>query len=151
MRQWELFGITDSEAGWAPPERPAPEAPSTKISGRYPAVLWTTDANLRMRTVTPAASTHLGVPMEAIEDRELLDVFGLEGATLALLEAHVSALAGEVARFTLEGESGGVRCRVAPSHDATDAVVGTFCIAEGVVESGGVRRPLLTVVGRQGK
>ena len=26
MRQWELFGITDSDPTWTPPPRPAPNA-----------------------------------------------------------------------------------------------------------------------------
>ncbi|MBA3764937.1 MAG: hypothetical protein H0X05_05430, partial [Actinobacteria bacterium] len=45
------------------------------------------------------------------------------------LDAHVAALNGETASFTLEGARATVRCRVAPTHDALDRVIGTFCLA----------------------
>jgi hypothetical protein len=125
MRQWELIGITDT-AAWTPPRRePDPAA------HRLPAVLWTTDASLRLRNVSKVASDLLGIHERFLEGRELLDAFGIEGDSLPVLEAHAAALTGETVRFTLAGPAGRIRCRVAPTHDAGDRIAGTFCIATG--------------------
>ena len=142
MRQWELIGITDT-VDWAPPRRePQP-------AGK-PAVLWTTDGSLRLRNVTREASEHLGVHAKFLEGRELLDAFGMEGDSLPVLEAHASALTGDVVTFSLPGTEGKMRCRVAPTHDAGEHIVGTFCIAMGPSsdddEPIAAREPVLTVV-----
>ena len=129
MRQWELFGITDT-VDWTPPRRePAPsegQAPT-----KLPAVLWTTDGSLRLRGVSRLASEHLGIHPRFLEGRELLDAFGMEGDSLPVLEAHAAALTGETVAFSLRGIDGRMWCRVAPTHDAGEHIVGTFCIATG--------------------
>lgn len=144
MRQWELFGITDT-VDWHPPRRD----PDPAISGK-PAVLWTTDGSFRLRNVTKVASEHLGVHEKFLEGREVLDAFGMEGDSLPVLEAHAAALTGEVVTFTLPGSEGKMRCRVAPTHDAGDHIVGTFCIAIAPSTDGdepiAARDPVLTVV-----
>jgi hypothetical protein len=142
MRQWELYGITDT-VDWTPPRR----EPETT---RLPAVLWTTDGSLRLRNVTKVASEHVGVHARFLDGRELLDAFGMEGDSLPVLEAHASALTGETVTFTLPGTGGRMRCRVAPTHDAGEHIVGTFCIAIGPSSDGdepvAARDPVLTVV-----
>ncbi|HJR98476.1 MAG TPA: hypothetical protein VJ979_11285 [Actinomycetota bacterium] len=136
MRQWELIGITDTV--------PLPQAPPPPRSrfvnaqsigavgeGR-PVFFWSTDTALRVRTVTGAATEAIGLSRSKVEGRDLIAVFGMEGPNLALLDAHVAALNGETASFTLEGARATVRCRVAPTHDALDRVIGTFCLATEV-------------------
>jgi PAS domain-containing protein len=136
MRQWELIGITDT--------MPAPQAPppprsrfanaesiGAAVEGR-PVFFWSTDTALRVRTVTGAATEAIGVSRSRVEGRDLIAIFGMEGPNLALLDAHVAALNGETASFTLEGARATVRCRVAPTHDALDRVIGTFCLATEV-------------------
>jgi hypothetical protein len=142
MRQWELYGITDT-VDWTPPRRdPDPL--------RMPAVLWTTDGSLRLRNVSKLASEHLGIHARFLEGRELVDAFGMDGDGLPVLEAHASALTGDVVSFTLPGAEGKVRCRVAPTHDAGEQIAGTFCIAVGMSSDGdepiAARDPVLTVV-----
>jgi hypothetical protein len=129
MRQWELFGITDTDPGWTPPRREVPSQVVVELREDRPLFFWTTDAALRMRTVTGAAAAHLGLSLYRCEGRDLLEVFGMEGESLAILEAHTAALSGTTAWFTLHGPMGPVRCRVAPRHDANDRVIGTFCLA----------------------
>ena len=146
MRQWELIGITDSDPFWAPPTpqgRPAvldhasPETIDRVLAvvdlaesqGNGSAFMWSTDISLRMRSVTPVAASLLGRDPERCEGRELLDVFGMEGPNLAVLEAHVAALSDEEGLFTLRGILSTMRCRVAPMHGEDGRVIGTFCIA----------------------
>ena len=82
---------------------------------------------MRLRTVTGSAAENIGRTTEECEGRYLAELVGPEG--IALLEAHVTALAGRTATFTLRVEHGTVRCRVAPTKDGTGKVVGTFCLA----------------------
>jgi hypothetical protein len=126
MRQWELIGITDT-VDWAPPRR-EPKPPS-ESEGHLPAVMWTTDGSLRLRGVSWMASRHLGIHPRFLDGRELLDAFGMEGESLPILEAHAAALTGETVTFSLLGIEGRIWCRVAPTHDAGEQIVGTFCIA----------------------
>jgi hypothetical protein len=130
MRQWELIGITDQVPTPAPPARRFVDIDTVSqgIDGR-PVFFWTTDTALRMRTVTGAAAEVIGVPLAKCEGRDLLAIFGMEGANLAILEAHVAALGGDTVEFTLFGDRGTVRCGVSPTHDAMDRVIGTFCLA----------------------
>lgn len=124
MRQWELIGITDT-VDWTPTRRDRP----TDDERRLPAVLWTTDGSLRLRGVSWTASQHLGIHPRFLDGKELLDAFGMEGESLPILEAHAAALTGQTVTFSLRGVDGRVWCRVAPTHDAGEHIVGTFCIA----------------------
>ena len=122
MRQWELFGITDT-IEWVPSRR------SELKPSHLPAVIWTTDGSLRLHGVTKAAAEHLGIHEKFLEGREILEAFGMEGDSLPVLEAHAAALTGETVTFSLQGVGGRMWCRVAPTHDAGEHIVGTFCIA----------------------
>lgn len=130
MRQWELIGITDTVTPPPPPARRFVGSASIEATGRgRPVFFWTTDTALRLRTVTGAAAEVIGLAFTRCEGRDLLTIFGMEGVNLAILEAHVAALNGETAEFTLHGARGTVRCEVSPTHDALDRVIGTFCLA----------------------
>lgn len=147
MRQWELIGITDTADPTPPRREPAP----SESEGRLPAVMWTTDGSLRLRGVSWAASQHLGIHPRFLDGRELLDAFGMEGDSLPVLEAHAAALTGETVTFSLRGVDGRIWCRVAPTHDACEDIVGTFCIAVEPVpddddEPAAAREGTLTVV-----
>jgi hypothetical protein len=124
MRQWELIGITDT-VDWTPPRR----EPTADAEARLPAVLWTTDGSLRLRGVSWAASRYLGIQPRSLDGKELLEAFGMEGDNLPILEAHAAALTGGTVTFSLQGVDGRVWCRVAPTHDVGEHIVGTFCIA----------------------
>jgi hypothetical protein len=125
MRQWELFGITDHEPSGGATATSVLEADRTRW-----AFLWSTDALLNLRTVSGVATAMLGMTARRCEGRELLDVFGMEGQNLALLEAHAEALGGSDGMFSIEATDGArVRCKVAPTHGADGRVIGTFCLA----------------------
>jgi PAS domain-containing protein len=130
MRQWELIGITDSEPWWTPPRSadPEPEPVIESEPGRT-IFFWSTDESLRMRTVSRAAADLLGVPVSSCLGRDLLALFGMEGTSLFVLEAHVAALEGREGTFKLWNEGQAIECHVAPTHGSDDRISGTFCIA----------------------
>lgn len=133
MRQWELIGITDSDPGWRPPARPAPATPEPAIVAAEEAgrsvFFWSTDESLRMRTVSRAAADMIGVAVTACLGRDLLALFGMEGPSLFVLEAHVAALEGREGTFKLWNDGEAIECRVAPTHGSDEQISGTFCIA----------------------
>ena len=90
---------------------------------------WTTDAALRIATLTDAAAELLQRSPALAQGRDLLDVIGAGGESLTILEAHVSALQGETATFHLRSKGQAVMCRVAPIRDMSARVIGTFCYA----------------------
>jgi hypothetical protein len=145
MRQWELVGITDRE--WIPPKEPSPstiDAAEDRVGGadarRLPEVLWSTDAALRITSAAGVAETLLGSPVP-IEGRSLLEVFGLEGTGAGVVAAHVEALCGRQAAFTVDLDDSTIRCRAVPLRGDEDTVAGTICV--GIHE---IARPGLTVV-----
>lgn len=125
LRQWELIGITDvvDPQRWIPATW-VDEEPEVK--GTF---LWSTDLDLRFRTVSYEAGLVLGLDPRICEGEDLLAMFGIEGTNLAVLEAHTAALGGDEGRFTIDGPLGQVRCRVAPTHAFDGQVIGTFCLA----------------------
>ena len=124
MRQWELIGITDvvDTARWIP----AGGQDEPEVKGRF---LWSTDLDLRFRTVSEEAGDVLGLDPRLCEGEDLLAMFGIEGTNLAILEAHTAALGGDEGRFTVDGPLGPIRCRVEPTHAFDGQVIGTFCLA----------------------
>jgi hypothetical protein len=84
---------------------------------------WTTDEDLRLRTLSDAAAAILRIDPSWCEGREVADLF--EGTNLSVVEAHVAALEGRAAGFTL----GATACRVAPVRANDGTVIGTCCIA----------------------
>jgi len=130
MRQWELIGITDQEPWWTPPRPAEPEQEPVVAEEHGRSVFfWSTDESLRMRTVSRLAAETLRVPISWCLGRDLLEVFGMEGPSLFVLEAHVAALEGREATFKLWNEGDAIECRVAPTHGSDERISGTFCIA----------------------
>ena len=130
MRQWELFGITDTVPAWTPPkkepDRPAPLDPAAGIEpaiavDHFPSVLWTTDASLRFTSDPGMGRVGLraGSP-------DVIDAFGIEGGDV--VEAHVRALAGGAASFDLHRNGLALRCWVSPVRASDGQVCGTICV-----------------------
>jgi hypothetical protein len=145
MRQWELVGITDRE--WTPPKEPPPseiDAADTRdrsaASDRSPDVLWSTDAALRITSAADVTASLLGTPVPVV-GLSLLEIFGLEGTGAGVVAAHVEALCGRQAAFTVDLDDSTIRCRAVPLRGDEDTVAGTICV--GIHE---VARPDLTVV-----
>jgi hypothetical protein len=84
---------------------------------------WTTDEELLLRTLSDAAAEVLRVDPAWCEGREVTDLF--EGTNLSVVEAHLSALEGVPAGFSL----GAIACRVTPVRSNGGRVLGTCCVA----------------------
>jgi len=75
------------------------EARMRLLLEQLPAVVWTTDGDLRLTSIAGKRADALGVPVEALIERSLVDVLqehaGLEG----ILAAHYRALEGQQASY----------------------------------------------------
>jgi PAS domain-containing protein len=130
MRQWELIGITDQVPVMTQPvPRPVAHIVAAEPTADEPVFFWTTDGALRLLSVSDAAARVIGRPADACRGRDLLEVFGLEGPNATVLDAHIAALAGDAATFTLKGDRISVRCRVGPVTDGLGKASGTYCVA----------------------
>ena len=138
MRQWELFGITDSVPNWTPPPKPASGTTAGPVAepahaerrdeqpvvvDRFPSVLWTTDATLRFTSFPGLAD--LGISTAAID---VLDLFGLDGPGEDVVSAHVEALGGGAATFELSRAGRELHCWVSPVRGRDGQVCGTICV-----------------------
>jgi len=133
MRQWELFGITDNVPSMpVPPPVRRPEERPTNERDDGPVFFWSTDGALRVIGISDVAADVIGRPIAWCKGRDLLEIFGLEGPNAGILDAHISALGGDTATFTLRGERAMVRCRVQPLTDGTGRASGTYCLAARV-------------------
>lgn len=131
MRQWELIGITDHR-----PAMPVPRPADRLETERYvqrgvggPVFFWSTDGALRLVGISEVAADMIRRPAAWCRGRDLLEIFGLEGPSAGILDAHVNALGGEPATFSLRGDRASVRCRVQPVTDSMGKASGTYCLA----------------------
>ena len=138
MRQWELIGITGHvPVAPVPQHVPQPTAvpspdPVIEVVAEPsdgPVFFWSTDGALRLIGISDVAADVIGRPIGWCKGRDLLEVFGLDGPNAGLLDAHIAALGGDTATFTLIGERATVRCRVQPLTDAMGRASGTYCLA----------------------
>jgi hypothetical protein len=131
MRQWELFGITDTVSTWAPPPKPEPpldpaaEIERTIVADPFPITLWTTDASLRFTTRPGDAAVGLA------RSTDVFAAFGPEESDV--VEAHVRALKGAASSFDLHRHGRSFRCWVSPVRVRDQRIVGTMCVG---LESG---------------
>ena len=131
MKQWELYGITDSQEAWAGPAE-------QRADNGLPMVLWTTDHLLQF-TCSPATGLlYLGLGFDPLAG-ELLDVFGPEESGVNVIDAHEGALGGSPAHFELRGRDRTVRCWVSPLTTPERRITGTICIALDEAIEVGVR------------
>jgi hypothetical protein len=131
MRQWELQRITDREiplvAGRE--RRDRRERPEPRLMPeRFPIVLWTTDVCLGFTAAPPPGTLSIDIPLDP-SDGDLFDLFAADDAGIQVVEAHLGALRGESAEFTLSDRNRVLRCLVSPLPDDGGRTVGTLCIA----------------------
>lgn len=121
MKQWELYGITDSEEAEAGPAE-------QRADKELPMVLWTTDHLLQFTSSPATGLLHLGLGSDPLVGG-LLDVFGPQESSVNVIDAHEGALGGSPAHFELRGRDRRVLCWVSPLTTPDGRITGTICIA----------------------
>jgi PAS domain S-box-containing protein len=112
---------------------------------QVPAILWTTDRDLRVTSASGAGFTALGRRPEEFIGDNLKDVLGVDGGEHAAIPAHHRALAGESVGY--EDQYGGMsyESHVEPLRDASGRTVGVIGVGLDVTEHRRLEEEILRV------
>lgn len=102
------------------------------LAERSPAVLWTTDRELRFTSAAGSALDRLAPPRFGTKNPTITEVcakVGIDGAPLA---AHQEALSGTAVNFTACAAGVSLRAHVEPLRDQNDKICGVIGVAVDV-------------------
>jgi PAS domain-containing protein len=139
MKQWDLRGVTLERGASNPgPSFVRPEGTSEMgievhgdvadgraVFDQVPAVLWTTDVDLRFTACLGAGLVALGLWPNQMVGTSLYECFEVDDDDGEAIALHRAALDGEAVAGTLLWGGHLFEVRVGPLCDATGAVIGT--------------------------
>ncbi|HEY8503908.1 MAG TPA: PAS domain S-box protein, partial [Gemmataceae bacterium] len=115
-----------SRPGEAPPGQ-SPEENEQRLrllTEQLPAILWTTDSDLRVTSVTGAGMAALGMSPEQTVGRTLSELLETSDRTYLPFAAHLKALEGESAHYEMEWHGRCFRTHITPLREPGGAVIG---------------------------
>ena len=101
------------------------------VLGQVPALLWTTDAELRIDSASGSGLDAIGVAAADVLGRSLRE---LTGGHRDLLAGHEQALLGEPREYELLVRTRTLQARVEPLRDRDGRIVGTIGVGSDVTE-----------------
>lgn len=104
------------------------------VAGQIPAVLWSTDRELRFTWSDGAGLVHLGLRPNEVVGLSIFDYFGTRDLDSPPLAAHLSALGGEQVTFEMEHDGRSFHCHLEPLVDAAGIPQGTIGAALDITE-----------------
>jgi diguanylate cyclase (GGDEF)-like protein/PAS domain S-box-containing protein len=116
-------------------EKPSASAdPRLRVLDQIPALVWTTDRELRFTSALGAALVTLGLDSGRLAGRNLFEHYATRDLSFPPIRAHLQALAGEAVDFEQELQGRCFHSRVEPLRETGEKIVGTVCIAFDVTE-----------------
>ncbi|MGD8818181.1 MAG: histidine kinase N-terminal 7TM domain-containing protein, partial [Acidobacteriota bacterium] len=109
---------------------------------QMPAVLWTTDAELRFTRILGAGLEQLCVEPAAIEGIDLFEMFGTIDRTHPAVAAHTCALEGTPTSYRVEWFGRDFECHVEPLDDGEGVACGVIGVGVDVTERSDLREQL---------
>lgn len=104
------------------------------IIEKMPAVLWTTDRDLRFTSSVGAGLEHLGLKPNQMVGSTIYDYFRTDDPEFPVIVAHRRALAGEATSYEIEWQNRGFESHVQPLRDAEGEVVGVIGVALDITD-----------------
>ncbi|MDP2674960.1 MAG: PAS domain S-box protein [Dehalococcoidia bacterium] len=101
---------------------------------QMPAVLWTTDTELRFTSSLGAGLAGLGLRPNQVLEMTLHEYFSADDDEFPAIAAHRRALTGETATYEFEWTERAFHTHIEPLRDAEGRVVGTIGVALDVTE-----------------
>ncbi|MGB6876341.1 MAG: PAS domain S-box protein [Candidatus Acidiferrales bacterium] len=101
---------------------------------QLPAVLWTTDTELRFTSSVGAGLSRLGLKPQETVGKSLYEYFQTNDRTFVPIFAHRRALNGESVTFHVEWGSGSYACHAEPLRDGNGVVVGVISMALDITD-----------------
>ena len=127
-----------SSAGQAPGPLPGLE----RLVAQLPAVLWTTDTELRFTSSDGVGLSGLGLEPGEVVGQTLYEYFGTTDPAFPAIANHRRALAGEQVAFEQEFTDRCFVTHVLPLRAADGRIVGTIGLAVDITESKRLERAL---------
>jgi PAS domain S-box-containing protein len=110
------------------------EAGLRLLTSQLPADVWTTDAELRLTSVSGALVPRLDIPRIRVAGSTLYEVFGTRDIAHPVIAAHLRALGGQTGRYERAAGSVILEGHVEPLRDVEGRVVGCVGVAVDVTE-----------------
>ncbi|MFZ0638871.1 MAG: PAS domain S-box protein [Candidatus Acidiferrales bacterium] len=101
---------------------------------QLPAVLWTTDTELRFTSSVGAGLSRLGLKPQETVGKSLYEYFQTDDRSFVPIAAHRRALNGESVTFHVEWGSGSYACHAEPLRDGNGVAVGVISMALDITD-----------------
>ncbi len=101
---------------------------------KMPAVLWTTDKELRFTSGVGAGLEHLGLRSNEIVGLTLYQYFQANDPGFPAIAAHLKALAGEAVTYEMEWKKRAFETHVQALRDSEGAVIGVIGVALDITD-----------------
>lgn len=101
---------------------------------QLPAVLWTTDTELRFTSSVGAGLLRLGLKPQEVVGKSLYEYFQTDDRSFMPIAAHRRALSGESVTFHVEWGNGSYACHAEPLRDGNGVVVGVISMALDITD-----------------
>ena len=121
------------------------EAHLRLLTEKMPAIVWSTDAELRFTSCLGAGLEGLGLAPHEHACRSLFEYFTTDDADFLPIAAHRRALMGETVHFEVEWNGRAFAAHVEPLRDAGGAVAGTIGVALDISDQRRAEERLLHV------
>jgi len=101
---------------------------------KMPAIIWTTDTNLRFTHSTGAGLQALGLQTNQVVGQSLFQYFASEDPEFAPIAAHRRALAGEIVAYEHEWQKRALDCYVQPFRGSDGSLLGVIGVALDITD-----------------
>jgi len=101
---------------------------------QLPAVLWTTDRELRFTSSVGAGLARLGLKPQEVVGKSLFEFFNTDDRTFLPIAAHRRALAGESVTFHTEWSGGSYACHAEPLRNDEGQILGVISMALDITD-----------------
>ena len=122
------------------------EAHLRLLTERMPAIVWSTDTDLRFTSCLGAGLEGLNLRPREQTCRSLFEYFSTDDAEFLPIAAHRRALMGEAVHFEVEWNGRAFAAHVEPLRDAAGAVTGTIGVALDISDQRRAEERLLHAV-----
>ena len=110
------------------------EARLRVLIAQLPAVLWTTDRDLRFTSSVGAGLARLGLKPQEVVGKSLYEYFRTDDRTFLPIAAHRRALNGESVTFHVEWGGGSYACHAEPLRDEQGEIFGVISMALDITD-----------------
>ena len=91
---------------------------------QIPAMIWSTDSNLMLKSLRGGATKSLGLVPGQLKSVHIYEFFGTDDPQFPPIRAHVQALRGDSVQYDFEFQGVWTQCHVQPRYDAGGQIDG---------------------------